>query len=154
MSPVVAHRAISLRCGTWSPWDSGHWIGRTASPVTATTDFLAPYILSKCGRAVPASRLAPRENQQKLAANRFNVNARAVARTQLTADVDDLFAKLAPLAQWLPSSSQALSVPKPDPPRLHRANVTKLPEIEHIVQTHAVDAQHSELARSGPTSPR
>jgi hypothetical protein len=28
--------------------------GRTASPVTATTDFLAPDILNKCGRAVPA----------------------------------------------------------------------------------------------------
>ncbi len=26
---------------------------RVASPVTATTDFLAPDILNKCGRAVP-----------------------------------------------------------------------------------------------------
>jgi hypothetical protein len=31
-------------------WNSGR---RVASPATATTDFLAPDILNKCGRAVP-----------------------------------------------------------------------------------------------------
>ena len=30
---------------------------RVASPVTATTDFLAPDILNKCGRAVPPRRV-------------------------------------------------------------------------------------------------
>jgi hypothetical protein len=36
---------------------------RVASPVTATTDFLAPDILNKCGRAVPArapARMTPK----------------------------------------------------------------------------------------------
>jgi hypothetical protein len=44
---LLAHRVISLCCG-----------GPVASPVTATTDFLAPDILNKCGRAVPALTLA------------------------------------------------------------------------------------------------
>jgi len=33
---------------------SGHGVGRSASPVTATADFLAPDILNRCGSAVPA----------------------------------------------------------------------------------------------------
>jgi len=38
---------------------SGHRVGRTASPVTATTDFLAQDILNKCGRLVPTHILPP-----------------------------------------------------------------------------------------------
>ena len=53
--PHLAHRVISLRCGAWSPSaHSGHGVGRAALPVTATTDFLEPDTLNKCGGAVPA----------------------------------------------------------------------------------------------------
>jgi hypothetical protein len=37
---------------------------RVASPVTATTDSLAPDILNKCGRAVPAVPHAPRRTRE------------------------------------------------------------------------------------------
>jgi hypothetical protein len=37
---------------------------RVASPETATTDFLAPDILNKCGRAVPAVPRAPQRTRE------------------------------------------------------------------------------------------
>ena len=59
---LVAHRDIFLRCKIWSPLGHSGTSGRmhcnldlrVASPATATTDFLAPDILNKCGRAVSA----------------------------------------------------------------------------------------------------
>ena len=55
------HGAMFARFGTVSDFTAGTLERRTrklgrcvASPVTATTDFLAPDILNKCGGAVPA----------------------------------------------------------------------------------------------------
>ena len=56
-------------------------IARVASRVTATTDFLAPDILNKCGRAVPALFCQPQRTRETDGgqASRFDIALDAAA---------------------------------------------------------------------------
>ena len=59
-----AARPNFVTMGAWRRGRTAIWIyeNRVAFPVAATTDFLAPDILNRCGRAVPRRNSRPRKD--------------------------------------------------------------------------------------------